>query len=55
MASIRRANVMICRSTGCDATNSLAVIEAMREEIRHRGLEDEIKVVQTGCRGFLML
>jgi NADH:ubiquinone oxidoreductase subunit F (NADH-binding)/(2Fe-2S) ferredoxin/Pyruvate/2-oxoacid:ferredoxin oxidoreductase delta subunit len=52
MASIRRANVMICRSTGCDASNSLAVIEAMTEEIRHRGLEDEIKVVQTGCRGF---
>ena len=52
MANIRRANVMVCRSTGCDATNSLAVIEAMKEEINHRGLEDEIEVVQTGCRGF---
>jgi NADH:ubiquinone oxidoreductase subunit F (NADH-binding)/(2Fe-2S) ferredoxin/Pyruvate/2-oxoacid:ferredoxin oxidoreductase delta subunit len=52
MPSIRRADVMICRSTGCDASNSLAVIEAMREEIKHRGLENEIKVVQTGCRGF---
>jgi len=52
MANIRRANVMVCRSTGCDATNSLAVIEALREEIERRGLEDEIQVVQTGCRGF---
>jgi NADH:ubiquinone oxidoreductase subunit F (NADH-binding)/(2Fe-2S) ferredoxin len=43
---------MVCRSTGCDATNSLAVIEALREEIERRGLEDEIQVVQTGCRGF---
>ncbi len=49
---IRRANVMICRSTGCDASNSLAVFEAMREEINRRGLEGEVQVVQTGCRGF---
>ena len=52
MASLRQANVMICRSTGCHASNSLAVIEAMRAEIRHRGLGGQIKVVQTGCRGF---
>ena len=52
MAEIRRANVLICRSTGCDASNSLAVLEAMREEIKRRGLEGDVQVVPTGCRGF---
>jgi (2Fe-2S) ferredoxin len=51
MAERRRASVMVCRSTGCDAANSLAVLEALRAETARRGLDDEIQVVQTGCRG----
>ncbi len=51
MAEMERANVMICRSTGCDASGSGAVFQTMKEEIRRRGLDGEIEVVQTGCRG----
>ncbi|HDQ72052.1 MAG TPA: NADH-quinone oxidoreductase subunit NuoF [Chloroflexi bacterium] len=52
MAEIRRANVMVCRSTGCEASDAVGVFDAMREEIKRRGLDSEIDVVQTGCRGF---
>ncbi len=51
MAEIRRANVMICRSTGCDASGSTGVFEAMREEVERRGLGGDVEVVETGCRG----
>jgi len=46
-----RANVLVCRGTGCSAAGSVGVMEALREEIARRGL-DEVRLIQTGCRGF---
>lgn len=51
MAEMKRAHVMICRSTACDASSSGDVFRAMQEEIKRRGLDGEIEVVETGCRG----
>ena len=50
--TLYRANVLICGGTGCTASNSLAVIDAMTAEVGRRGLQDEVRIVQTGCRGF---
>ncbi|MGQ9674272.1 MAG: FAD-dependent oxidoreductase [Chloroflexota bacterium] len=47
-----RANVLTCAGTGCTASGSRAVLEALETEIQKRGLQDEIRVVHTGCRGF---
>jgi NADH-quinone oxidoreductase subunit F len=47
-----RANVLVCGGTGCTATDSLAIISGMNKEIARRGLEKEVRVVPTGCRGF---
>ncbi len=47
-----RANVLVCRGTGCEASKSPAVHEALAQEIKRRGLQDEVRLVQTGCRGF---
>ncbi|MGQ9585519.1 MAG: NADH-quinone oxidoreductase subunit NuoF [Anaerolineae bacterium] len=47
-----RANVLICGGTGCTASGSMKVLEAMKEEVARRGLENEVQVIQTGCRGF---
>jgi NADH-quinone oxidoreductase subunit F len=47
-----RANVLTCAGTGCTASGSKSVLEALQEEIDKRGLQDEVKVVHTGCRGF---
>ncbi|MEW6409923.1 MAG: NADH-quinone oxidoreductase subunit NuoF [Nitrospirota bacterium] len=47
-----RANLMLCAGTGCVACNSLKIREVLVEEIKRRGLHEEIKVVLTGCNGF---
>ncbi|HHX63987.1 MAG TPA: NADH-quinone oxidoreductase subunit NuoF [Chloroflexi bacterium] len=47
-----RANVLVCSGTGCTSSGSPSVIEAMRAEVVRRGLENEVRVVETGCRGF---
>ncbi|MDP2644162.1 MAG: NADH-quinone oxidoreductase subunit NuoF [Desulfobacterales bacterium] len=44
--------LMICGGTGCHATGSIAVKEALIEEIALKGLAEKIKVVETGCNGF---
>jgi NADH:ubiquinone oxidoreductase subunit F (NADH-binding)/(2Fe-2S) ferredoxin len=47
-----RASVMLCAGTGCVASGTLKIRAAFEEEIRKRGLEEEIKVVMTGCNGY---
>lgn len=50
-----RAHVMICGGTGCTASGSQKLQEALAEELKKKGLEDEIKIVQTGCFGLCEL
>ena len=47
-----RANVLVCGGTGCTSSESLDVISSMTKEIARRGLANEVRIVQTGCRGF---
>ncbi len=47
-----RSHVLVCAGTGCEASNSEALRHALREEIASRGLDKEIRVVETGCFGF---
>ncbi|MBE6807431.1 MAG: NADH-quinone oxidoreductase subunit NuoF [Ruminococcaceae bacterium] len=50
-----RAHVLICGGTGCTSSGSNKIINAFHESIKTNGLEDEIKVVQTGCFGLCAL
>ena len=47
-----RANVLVCGGTGCEASGSASTYQMLVDEVRRRGLEDEVQVVHTGCRGF---
>lgn len=47
-----RSHVLVCGGTGCTASGSEALRKALREEIKARGLDREIQVVETGCFGF---
>ncbi|MFH0775563.1 MAG: NADH-quinone oxidoreductase subunit NuoF [bacterium] len=47
-----RANLLICAGTGCVASGSLKVKQALEEELKKQNLQDEIKIVLTGCNGF---
>jgi NADH dehydrogenase (quinone) len=46
-----RSQVLICTGTGCSSSNSPAIRKRFEECIRNAGLENEIKVVRTGCFG----
>jgi len=47
-----RTYLMVCAGTGCVANQSIKVKEKLENELRKRGLEDEVSVVATGCNGF---
>ena len=47
-----RTQLMLCGGTGCHSTGSIAVKEALKNELKRRGLHEEIQVIETGCNGF---
>ncbi len=47
-----RSNIMICAGTGCVANGSLKVKDALEAELAKRSLQNEVKIVLTGCNGF---
>jgi NADH:ubiquinone oxidoreductase subunit F (NADH-binding)/(2Fe-2S) ferredoxin/NAD-dependent dihydropyrimidine dehydrogenase PreA subunit len=44
--------VMLCGGTGCQASGSRPVIDAMQKELAQHGLEAKVKLCVTGCHGF---
>ena len=50
-----RIHALICGGTGCTSSGSMDVKEALEKEIAARGLQDEVKIVQTGCFGLCAL
>ena len=50
-----RSNVLVCGGTGCTSSNSLKIVEKLKEEIAANGLEKEVNVITTGCFGLCAL
>ena len=47
-----RMHLMVCAGTGCVSNKAFNVIDALNTELEKRELQDEIRVVPTGCQGF---
>lgn len=47
-----RAHVLICAGTGCIASGSAKVREEFETQLVAKGLDNEIRIVETGCHGF---
>ncbi|HHX10790.1 MAG TPA: NADH-quinone oxidoreductase subunit F, partial [Firmicutes bacterium] len=47
-----RSHILVCSGTGCHASGSISLKEALESEIARVGLDKEVKVVETGCFGF---
>jgi NADH-quinone oxidoreductase subunit F len=47
-----RAHILVCGGTGCHATGSPDVLQAVNRELTAKGLSQEVTVVETGCNGF---
>ncbi len=50
-----RSHVMVCGGTGCTSSGSTKIMEAFEREIATVGLENEVKVIHTGCFGLCAL
>ncbi len=50
-----RAHVLICGGTGCTSSGSKKIQEAFEQNIAAAGLNEEVKLVQTGCFGLCAL
>ena len=48
---MERINVLICAGTGCTSSNSGLLVQKFNELLPQYGLEDEVKVIKTGCFG----
>jgi NADH:ubiquinone oxidoreductase subunit F (NADH-binding)/(2Fe-2S) ferredoxin/NAD-dependent dihydropyrimidine dehydrogenase PreA subunit len=47
-----RMHMMLCGGTGCIASGTPAVKQAIEDELVKRELQDEVQVIITGCNGF---
>ncbi|MFH0957437.1 MAG: NADH-quinone oxidoreductase subunit NuoF [Pseudomonadota bacterium] len=47
-----RLQIMMCAGTGCIASGSLDVRDALERELAKRNLRNEVQIVMTGCNGF---
>ena len=50
-----RSHIMVCGGTGCTSSGSKKIIEAFNREIAASGINEEVKVIQTGCFGLCAL
>ena len=50
-----RSHVLVCGGTGCTSSGSVKIKDAMTAEIAAMGLEEEVKVIGTGCFGLCAL
>ncbi|HIZ87759.1 MAG TPA: NADH-quinone oxidoreductase subunit NuoF [Candidatus Coprenecus pullistercoris] len=45
-------SLLCCGGTGCRASESVRIVERLREEIAAAGMDNDVQVVVTGCFGF---
>ncbi len=47
-----KMHLLVCGGTGCRSAESDAIVDSLNKAIADRGLENDAKVVMTGCFGF---
>ena len=45
-------HILVCGGTGCMSSNSRQITENLNDAIKAAGMEEDVKVLQTGCFGF---
>ena len=50
--SCQKKMISVCGGTGCKSSDSMQIIEKLREEVQKAGLADTVEVTMAGCFGF---
>ncbi len=53
--SLYRSQVLICGGTGCTSSGGTKLIDEFELQLKEAGLENEVKIVKTGCFGLCAL
>ena len=53
--NLYRAHVLVCGGTGCTSSGSAQLIDEFEAQLAANGIENEVKVVKTGCFGLCAL
>ena len=53
--NIYRSHVLVCGGTGCTSSGSKTLQAEFTKQIKEKGLENEVKLVETGCFGLCAL
>ncbi len=48
---LERAHILVCGGTGCTSGNSKKIFAEFEEQLKKNGLENEVKLIMTGCFG----
>lgn len=51
VAGPERLHVLVCAGTGCTSSSSALIMEQMQQQLTARGLDQEVRVIKTGCFG----
>ena len=46
-----RMHILVCGGTGCSSSHSEDILENLKKELAYHDLDQEVKVVRTGCFG----
>jgi NADH-quinone oxidoreductase subunit F/NADP-reducing hydrogenase subunit HndC len=47
-----KMHLLVCGGTGCISAESDRLVESLNAILKEKGLQDEVKVVLSGCFGF---
>ncbi|MFN3820705.1 MAG: NADH-quinone oxidoreductase subunit NuoF [bacterium] len=47
-----RVDLLLCTGTACVSSGAFNIQKALEQELKKRGLENEVQIVPTGCNGF---
>ena len=50
-AQAHKNYILVCGGTGCTSNHSLDVVKAFETHLKEHGLQDDVKIIQTGCLG----
>lgn len=48
---MERIHILVCAGTGCNSSSSLEIYHQLQKEIEEMKLENEVKIIKTGCFG----
>ena len=50
-----RSHILVCTGTGCSSSESPRIIAEFERQLLEQGMDQEAKVVRTGCFGLCAL